>query len=357
MDAPVVGQTVAQSKRWITLTVVLSAFLLGSCRPGSQPVPVSFTPTPTPEPRPISFPADELPHDVLTEWWYYTGHLKGPEGRAYGFEFVIFQSQRRSNVLYAAHFAITDHQGPRFRYAEAVSQGKQAAKAQLELTVGPWRLSGSQGRYSIEAVMQDYAVRLTTEPQKPPALHMGGIIDYGPAGFSYYYSYTRLSVSGIMVEGGRPISVRGTAWMDHQWGNFIPLAGGGWDWFALQLDTGEDLMVYVLRDPSGRPLGGYGTFIDTAGTVRSTDPRHLQVAPLSQWTSPRTGITYPMGWALNVPELDLELQLRPVLADQELDTRKSTGVIYWEGEVTVEGLKGSVPVRGEGYVELTGYGR
>jgi predicted secreted hydrolase len=350
-------KVLAEDRRRIPLTGLALALLLVSCRPASQPVAVRFTPTPTPKPQPISLPADDLPHHVLTEWWYYTGHLKGREGRAYGFEFVIFQSQRRDSIAYAAHLAVTDHRRNRFRFYEGASFGSQLNKGSLDLTVGPWRLSGTMGKYSITAAAEGYKLELSTQPLKPPAFHMGGLIDFGPAGSSYYYSFTRLSVTGTMVDASEPVPVVGTGWMDHQWGNFIPLADGGWDWFALQLDNGDDIMIYILRNASDNPVGAYATHVDPQGSTRSLDPRKLQVAPLSKWTSPRTGTVYPMGWLVNLEELGLRLQLQPVMPDQELDARRTTGVIYWEGEVVVEGLKGTLPVRGEGYVELTGYAK
>lgn len=339
------------------MTGLFLALLTISCRPAGEAVRVSFTPTPTPQPRPLSLPADELPHNVLTEWWYYTGHLKAQGGRSYGFEFVIFQSQRRDNVAYAAHFAISDRQGNSFRFADMVQPGSRTDKPWLELAVGQWRLSGLMGTYSITAGMEGYALTLSTRPLKPPTLHMGGIIDFGPAGSSYYYSFTRLAATGALIDHGMPVPVSGTVWMDHQWGNFLPLASGGWDWFALQLDNGDDIMIYILRDASNNPVGAYATYVDPAGTVRTLDPNKVTVTAFSQWTSPHSGATYPMGWTVNLSELELTLRLKPVMQDQELDTRRTTGVIYWEGEVAIEGLKGSMPVQGEGYVELTGYAR
>ncbi len=355
MDAILAGKGTAQSRNTISL-IGLAALvaILAACRPSPQPIKVSFSPTPTPPPPPVSLPADELPHHVLTEWWYFTGHLQA-SNRAYGFEFVIFQSERRQEVAYAAHFAITDHQRSSFRFSQATATGSQVDKPTLDLAVGGWRLQGAMGRYTIKATMEDYSIELNTEPVKPPVLHAGGIIDFGPAGSSYYYSYTRLSVAGVLMDGNQPLQVSGTAWMDHQWGNFIPLAGGGWDWFSLQLDTGDDLMVFLLRDMSNRIAGAYISLIDPQGKVRTKDPRGLQLLPTGAWTSHRTGTTYPSGWILRVPDEALELRILPVLQDQELDTRQSTGVIYWEGEVTVKGASATKPVGGKGYVELTGY--
>lgn len=344
---------------WVALIALL---LASACRSvsGSRAAPpiepVAATPTPTP--APIQLPADDAPHDVLTEWWYYTGHLRTADGERYGFEFVVFQSTRRDHpVGYLAHFAITDPQRKRFRFAARTAQ-RPTIPATLDLVVDGWTLQGGDGRDRLAATMNDYAVELSLVSQKPAVLHRGGLISFGPAGDSYYYSRTRLAVTGSIRVGGTWHVVEGLAWFDHQWGNYIVPTVGGWDWFSIQLGNGAELMVSLLRDASGTRSGTFATFVDTAGRAFDVPASAIDIVALDRWHSPHTGATYPAGWRLQIadqPELGvpaIALQLSPVLPDQELAFNP---VSYWEGAVTVVGTLAGQAVTGEGYVELTGY--
>ena len=332
------------ARRWQALSALL-LLLIGCARPVAPLPPV---PTPTPNtPAPVSFPRDALPHDVLTEWWYYTGHLATPEGRPYGFKFTIFQIRRQDTpAVYVGHFAISDIVGQRFVHQARVVQGEPQP---MPLEVQGWRLTSDPGADTIAASMPDgpsLALRLVDE--KPPALHHGGYIDEGPAiGGSYYYSRTRLAVSGEL--SGTPVT--GLAWMDHQWGNFIvPSAAlGGWDWYSLQLDDRSELMLYVLRGLNGSQV--FGSLVHPDGQVEELAPGAVQAQFIGQWTSPHTGAVYPSGWRLTLG--DRELFLTPQLQDQELyfpDAPSGSVPAYWEGAVTITGSQA-----GQGYVELTGY--
>ncbi|MBI4495104.1 MAG: hypothetical protein HY690_20205 [Chloroflexi bacterium] len=346
-------------RRSCGLALVLLSLLFVSCQPARPPQPLApLAPTVQPTPAPVRLPADDAPHDVLTEWWYYTGHLYGADGQRYGFEFVIFQSVRGQNPIgYLAHVALTDPQRGRFRYAARTAQ-RTALPASLDLEVDGWRLSGGDGRDQIAADLDDYALELRLVSQKPPALHHGGLISFGPAGDSYYYSRTRLAVSGQVREGDTWRQVEGQAWHDHQWGNFVVATVGGWDWFSLQLDEGSELMLFLLRDAQGASSGVFGTVVDRAGQTTELPADAAEVAALGSWTSPHTGARYPSGWEVRLaarPELGLpqaSLRLVPVLEDQELAFERMP---YWEGAVQVSGTLGGRGVAGEGYVELTGY--
>jgi predicted secreted hydrolase len=227
----------------------------------------------------------------------------------------------------------------------------------FDFRVDSWRLSGSDGNDRLVASMDGYAISLATTSQKPAALHDGdGYIDYGVEGqASYYYSRTRLSVTGSLRVGESVLGMAGDAWMDHQWGDFRTYEEGGWDWFAIQLDDGWDLMLYVIRAPDGSPAIVDGSLIDPAGNLTVLDREDFATSATGTWTSPATGTTYPSGWIVELPAEDLTLTLTPALLEQELDTTASTGQIYWEGEVTIAGTRAGAPVGGLGYVELTGY--
>lgn len=309
-----------------------------------------------PDLPPIRLPQDEAPHQDLTEWWYYTGHLSSG-GRRYGFELVFFQSARgRYPTGYAAHFAITDIARGRFAYDQRTYVGAQPGKG-YNLGVGEWRMGGLNGKDRLRARMKGYAIDLALTATKPVVLQEGdGTISFGPAGDSYYYSRTRMAVQGTLVDHAKRLPVTGRAWMDHQWGTYISVAGGGWDWFSVQLDDGADLTLNIVRNAEGKKVLTYGTYVEPDGTAGHLGREEFTARATGRWTSPRTGATYPSGWRVDVPGTNLRLMLKPVLRDQELDTRKSAGVAYWEGAVDITGVRSGKPVRGEGYVELTGYG-
>ena len=166
-----------------------------------------------------------------------------------------------------------------------------------------------------------------------------------------------MAANGTLMDHGSPLAVAGTAWMDHQWGDFMLEGGGGWDWYSLQLDNGADIMLSVVRDAAGRQALVYGTYVDQAGRATHLRAEDFTVEAQRRWVSPATNGDYPMGWRLQVPRHALQLQLEPVLEDQELDTRASVGRAYWEGQVLATGTQLGQPVTGKGYVELTGYAK
>jgi predicted secreted hydrolase len=150
--------------------------------------------------------------------------------------------------------------------------------------------------------------------------------------------------------------VTGVAWFDHQWGDFISIGGGGWDWFAVNLDDGSDLTLSLVRDADGSYPLVYGTLVDPGGTVRHLERDEFTVEATDRWISPATHADYPAGWTITIADAgQLVIELRPTVAAQELDTRATTGVVYWEGSQVVGGTRSGAPIRGEGYVELTGY--
>ena len=146
--------------------------------------------------------------------------------------------------------------------------------------------------------------------------------------------------------------------MDHQWGNFLTLGGGGWDWFSIQLNNNTEMMLYFIRDGTGQIISTYAEYIDANNNNRLLPAKALHVTVLDHWTSPATGTVYPSGWRLEVNDVQLQasLTLIPELKNQELVVYQSTGNSYWEGAVTIQGQSNGKDVQGEGYVELTGYG-
>ncbi|MCC6176871.1 MAG: carotenoid 1,2-hydratase [Chloroflexi bacterium] len=338
--------------------VIGLVLLLAGCdlQPSTDPLPPAPAPTPVVY-APVTFPRDEAPHQDLTEWWYYTGHLEAADGRRWGFEYVTFQALRGTlPPLYLSHFAVTDHQQRHFQYDQRLSQGAQEQPPEgFSLQLGDWAMSGQLGQDQLRATMANYAVDLALSTDRPPVLHEGGLVSFGPAGDSYYYSRTRMEIRGTLVDHGEQIPVTGLAWFDKQWGNFLVM-GGGWDWFSLQLDDGSDVMLNLIKDAEGVIRIAYGTYVSPNGDAHHIGGDRFEVSVLDHWTSPHTGATYPAGWHAQVRDPAIDLTIQPVLPDQELDTRGTTNVIYWEGENTASGTLNGQPVTGRGYVELVGYG-
>jgi predicted secreted hydrolase len=373
--------------KWAILLAVVVALVVAGC--GGGPVlanppaqrPVATTaPKPSAtvvaDPLPVAFPRDDAPHHRLTEWWYYTGHLVDDAGGRWGFEYVVFRAERGAfPVTWASHLALTDETGKRFLYAQRAEIGRQVdeskpdagfAFALLGGRAAAWRMSGSGGDDRLRAAATGdevagsgarppFGLDLALTPHKPPALHdHDGWVDFGPGGGSYYYSRTSLTATGSIDVAGRSMTVSGIAWFDHQWGDFISV-GGGWDWFAIDLANGVDLTLSVVRDRDGGTPIVYGTLVRPDGTTRHLDRAAFTVETTKHWRSPTTGTDYPAGWKISVPGERLAIDLAPTVAEQELDTRATSGVVYWEGSQRVIATIGGRPVGGQAYVELTGY--
>jgi predicted secreted hydrolase len=352
--------------------------------PPAHPVvaPAPFPPTRPADPRPVELPRDDAPHDRLTEWWYDTGHLRATDGRRFGFELVVFRAERGGfPVSWASHLALTDETGGAFHYAQRSEIGPQVdrspragdgppgfsfAVAGTEVGATPWTMAGGDGTDRLQATataaevggdaIGGFGLDLVLAARRPPVLHDGdGWIDFGPAGGSYYYSRTDMAATGTLTLGGETLDVEGDAWFDHQWGDFISVGGGGWDWFAVNLDDGTDLTLSLVRAGDGSYPLAYGTLVDPDGTAHHLDADAFSVEATDAWTSPATGATYPAGWRIRLADEGLDIGLTPSVAQQELDTRASTGVVYWEGSQVVTATRDGAPLGGEAYVELTGY--
>ena len=196
-------------------------------------------------------------------------------------------------------------------------------------------MQGADGhdRLAATSASGDFGLDLALGPdERPVMLHDGdGWIDFGPAGGSYYYSRPRLPLTGTLTLDGEPLHVEGTAWFDHQWGDFISVGGGGWDWFAVNLDDGSDLMLSLVRAADGSYPLVHGTSVRADGRIEHLGPDAFTVEPIGTWTSPTTGATYPSGWHVRIPSQGLDLTLTPTVEDQELDTRATTGVVVLGG--------------------------
>ena len=230
----------------------------------------------------------------------------------------------------------------------------------------PWTMAGAGGTDHLAALAPAgeargdgaaaFGLALDLAATKPATLHDGdGYVDFGPAGGSYYYSRTAMTAGGTITVGGRTLKVSGTAWFDHQWGDFISVGGGGWDWFALNLADGTDITLSMVRAADGSYPLVYGTLVPASGAARHLAAADFSVVVTAHWTSPTTGTAYPAGWTVSLPAEGLVVKLVPTVAQQELDTRATTGVVYWEGSQVVSATRNGVALGGRAYVELTGY--
>lgn len=327
--------------------------------------------------RSVELPRDTFAHDdVQTEWWYYTGHLQSEDAQ-FGFELVFFKRQTALDRLgkiipmrvltpisYYAHFAITDINAKQFRYAHRRSlDGSRPAGASVDshnVWLDNWRVREVNGHHILTATMNKTQLELVLKPTKPIIKQGEDGLSYKDAGeASYYLSYTRFEASGELFIGEKHYSVTGSAWMDHEFGTWtMKEKVQGWDWFALQLDNNQEIMAFIIRGMDGKPTRySEATLIDTEGLTRRFGLDEFSIIPTGEWTSPITNTTYPSGWQLRIPALEAELNIDPVLRCQELDTRGSTMVVYWEGANTVNGTCLGKPITGRAYVELVGYDR
>jgi len=269
---------------------------------------------------------------------------------------------------------VTDGSEKRFEYREKISRGSlgeagahayQADGKPFRVWVEDWSTEGKGPAledHFLKGGEPRFGVELTLAPKKKPVVHgQNGISRKAEGeGFaSHYYSITRLNTSGKIFSKGQSVPVRGTSWMDHEFGsNQLREHQAGWDWFSLQLDNGMDLMFYQIRNKDGNPdPSSSGTLIFADGAHRHLRLEEVQIEVLKRWKSQKSGAIYPSTWRVKVPSRGVELLLVPTVENQELMTEASTRVTYWEGSVNVEGKIRQVPVKGRAYVELTGYAK
>ena len=334
-----------------------------------------------------SFPRDHSSHPgYRTEWWYLTGRLASvdPPGRDLGYQLTFFRvgllpekpaldSPWATANLVMVHAAVTDLTGGKHHFSEVLWRempylgafpafpGRPVAWARAPAgTEGRWTLDldGDAWLLAVEDRQRGLAYRLTARPERPLVFQgPGGLSRKAPEeGFaSLYYSFTRLATTGTVTLGGETWKVRGSSWMDREIGSSqLAPEQVGWDWFALRLADGRDLMLYLLRRADGTTGFAKGTLVGADGKVRWLASSDFAVRATATWRSPATRAVYPAGWRVEVPSAAIALDLRPELADQENRARLAGGVFYWEGAVRVR--DGAGQPAGEGYVELTGYG-
>jgi predicted secreted hydrolase len=317
----------------------------------------------------LEFPRDYGSHPLFgIEWWYLTGWLATGAHERLGFQVTFFRTRQTlaeanpstfaPRQLLIAHCAISDPaHGHLWQDQRVRRAGMGLADARLGATsvwIDDWQLQDSPAGYQAHIIAEDFALDLSLETTQPVLLNgVGGYSQKGPSpvSASYYYSVPHLRVSGSIARATQRDSVSGEAWLDHEWSSqYLDPAADGWDWVGLNLDDGGAVMAFRIRGHQGQSYWAGGTQRDAHGQVQRFGPDDVAFTALRRWRSERSGVNYPVSWRLRVGAR--ELQIEPLLDDQENDARLSSGALYWEGAVGVRENSRSV---GSGYLELTGY--
>lgn len=323
-------------------------------------------------PREFAFPRDHGPHpEFQTEWWYFTGNLADERGREFGYELTFFRrallaepiesnSAWTARDVYMAHFAISDVDGERFLFTERNSRASLGLAGSnqdpLRVWLRDWTFTGDLAvgaTAHLSAASDDLSLELDLAARAEPVLQgERGLSRKGrePGNASYYYSVPRLETRGRLAIDGREFEVTGLSWCDREWSTSALEHGQvGWDWFALQLEDGRDLMLFHMRRDDGSiDATSAGSLRAADGTVTQLASSDFAIEVLDRWTSRASGAEYPSHWRVSVPSHHIDLEIEPVLRDQEL----RLSVRYWEG--AVHAVCGGRPC-GRGYVELVGY--
>ena len=318
--------------------------------------------------KPLHFPRDAGSHPGhRIEWWYVTGHLDSPRGPL-GFQVTFFRARNPAaegnpsrfapSQLLFAHAALADPSQGRLlhdqRSARLLEGVVEARIGDTHLMLDDWTLNREDTGYRTRIAAADFALELHFAPTQPVLLQgENGFSRKGPSTShaSYYYSEPHLAVSGRVQRRGEWLQVRGTAWFDHEWSSELLAAeASGWDWLGANLDDGSALMAFRIRGKDGSTVWANATLRPKGGAPIAMPPAAIEFIPRRRWTSPRTGVAYPVSMEIRIG--DRTFRVEPLQDDQELDARASTGSVYWEGAVKVD----AGAVSGRGYLELTGYG-
>jgi predicted secreted hydrolase len=331
--------------------------------------------------KPLNLPADKAAHNwAQSEWWYYTGHLKAEDGQEFGYELTFFKRVMDESKIHGwmipvpgywvtdigmvGHFAITDLPNKKFQ-AKSINNLFLKSKAddnKYDVMIDKWTVRDEKGKHVLYAEMKGYQLALELEESKSAVPHgANGIVKKGGGYANYYYSFTNMKTSGTLTVDGKPIKVTGKSWMDHEYGTLnFSYPQIGWDWYSIQLDNNCELMLYFIRhdkkitDKNMDDESVGGTFIGPDGDAIWLKWDDIDIKNLSFWHSEQTDSNYPASWEINIKSQSLKLNINPVLTEQELDLEPFP---YWEGAVSVIGTYKDLPVKGQGYIELTGYSK
>jgi predicted secreted hydrolase len=324
----------------------------------------------------FEFPRDHFAHpEFKTEWWYLTGNLRDQNDRRYGYQLTFFRQGVRPpagrfgttsrficDEVKFAHFAVSDPNGQRFHFTQKTSRGAFGesgfAQGDRVAWIDDWSLEmPSKDTMRLAARMKDVSLSLTVTATKPWIIHGEKGVSQkaeGEGRASHYYSGTRLATSGTISLAKRTLAVSGTSWFDQEWAsNQLTAEQVGWNWFALQLSDGSELMLYQMRlRDGGLDPNSSGTIVTPEGKSLHIRRDDYSLTPTRWWTSTTTKARYPVAWKLQIPAHKIEAEIKTPLERQELELPP---IAYWEGMIDLQGTRAGQPIRGEGYMELTGY--
>ena len=355
-------------KRWLAVLFMMFSVSVATSMRMADAAPPQFSQV-TPD-HAVSLPRDTGAHpDFRTEWWYATGWLTKPDGKPLGFQITFFRSATDNDhanpsafaptQLIIAHAALSDPSLGKLLHDQKSARAgfglAYAKEGNTDVALDNWRLVRSpDGQYQVTVEARDFTLKFALTPTQAPLLQgENGYSRKGPlpAQASYYYSEPQLRVSGTIGRAGREEVVTGSAWLDHEWSTSVLAAGAsGWDWLGANLDDGAALMAFQIRSRNGGKVWAHAVLRQANGETTQFSQDQVQFFPQRNWRSPRTDASYPVQSVLRTGTV--EWALNPLQDDQELDSRQSTGSVYWEGAVTVS--RAGKPV-GRGYFELTGY--
>jgi predicted secreted hydrolase len=320
--------------------------------------------------HPPKFPEDLGSHPQFrTEWWYVTGWLATEQGESLGFQVTFFRTRPdidennpsafTPRQLLIAHCALSDPKRGRLWQDQRIRRAglglADAAEGSTNVWIEGWSLKRTDQTYVARIDADEFSFDLALSETQPKLINGdGGVSRKGPElqASSYYYSLPHMRVAGVISRSGAKNQVTGEAWFDHEWSSeYLDAEAAGWDWIGINLNDGAALMAFRIRGIGGEPRWAGGTLRSADGATQILGAADVDFRAGRRWLSPRTGIGYPVEWAVRAGTRTINLQ--PLLDDQENDTRLSTGAIYWEGAVRAFEQNKLV---GRGYLELTGYG-
>jgi predicted secreted hydrolase len=299
----------------------------------------------------ITLPQDEGYHPVETEWWKYTGHLVTDSGRSFSFYVSITFLLNNMLTHTVIHSALYDHQqGKQYNKMRRVAGNlSEEVNNGFEFKFGDWLISGSNGQDRLKIADNKFVFDLQLDGIEPTVYQGNDGIIYSDSGGSiYYYSRPQMRVKGELEVNGKKEAVRGIAWFDHVWGSFSAV-NKSWDWFNLHLDDDVDLMLYQIRDTEGKRVRYEGS-ITEQGITEVLKYSDVEITPGQKWRSSKTGISYPASWKVKIPKKNIDITIKSIIENSEIDARLTTYKLYWEGPVHVEGTH-----TGKGFMELNGY--
>lgn len=323
-------------------------------------------------PMKLEFPRDHGSHPGFRmEWWYITGHAASGQ-REFGFQVTFFRariaatqgmsSRLAAKQLVFAHAALTDVQGRKLWHDQRIAREgfdvALAAQGDTRVRLRDWTLERqANNAYRARVAAGDFALEFQCTPTQPVLLQgEQGLSRKGPEPrqASYYYSQPQLALRGAFTLRGRRFDVSGKAWLDHEWSQeLLHPQAVGWDWIGMNLDDGSALTAFRLRRQDGSALWDGGSFRSPQGSLSTFRQGEVVFSPQRRWTSPASQASYPVEWLVRTPAG--AYTVRAVIDNQELDSRASTGAIYWEGLSDLIDSNGRNV--GRGYLEMTGYAR